>query len=159
MADLDCLQPLASIDAPASMDNWELFNGFVEQESEVHLGANRAAYQLRLACEELFSNIIRHATCADSGDSCVHLWLQTLTTTRGQPALVVQLEDNGHPFDPQFENRQSIDTDAAIEDRPIGGLGLFLVQQSVDRAVYDLVEGRNRYRLFVNLSSPESSAK
>jgi anti-sigma regulatory factor (Ser/Thr protein kinase) len=105
MADLDCLQPLASIDAPASMDNWELFNGFVEQQAEAQLGANKAAYQLRLACEELFSNIIRHATCADSGASCAHLWVQALSTTEPQPALVLQLEDNGHPFDPQFDHR------------------------------------------------------
>jgi len=153
MADLDCLQPLASIDAPASMDNWELFNGFVEQHAEAQLGASKAAYQLRLACEELFSNIIRHATCADSGASCAHLWVQALTTTEPQPALVVQLEDNGHPFDPQFDQRQSIDTALAIEDRPIGGLGLFLVQTSVDRVEYAWVDGHNRYRLHVVIPS------
>ena len=149
MADLNSLQPLASIDAPASMDHWEQFNGFVEQQAEALLGATKAAYQLRLACEELFSNIIRHATCADSGASCAHLWVQTLTTTQPKPTLVVQLEDNGHPFDPQFDQRQAIDTARAIEDRPIGGLGLFLVQTSVDRVEYAWVNAHNRYRLFV----------
>lgn len=149
MADLDGLQPLASIDAPASMDHWEQFNGFVEQQAEALLGATKAAYQLRLACEELFSNIIRHATCADSGASCAHLWVQVLTTTQPKPTLVVQLEDNGHPFDPQFDQRQAIDTARAIEDRPIGGLGLFLVQTSVDRVEYAWVNAHNRYRLFV----------
>ena len=151
MADLDCLQPLASIDAPASMDHWEEFNGFVEQQAEALLGASKASYQLRLACEELFSNIIRHATCADSGASCAHLWVQILKTTEPKPELVVQLEDNGHPFDPQFDQRQAIDTARAIEDRPIGGLGLFLVQTSVDRVEYAWVNSRNRYRLFVAL--------
>lgn len=149
MADLNSLQPLASIDAPASMDHWEQFNGFVEQQAEALLGATKAAYQLRLACEELFSNIIRHATCADSGASCAHLWVQVLTTTQPKPTLVVQLEDNGHPFDPQFDQRQAIDTARAIEDRPIGGLGLFLVQTSVDRVEYAWVNAHNRYRLFV----------
>ena len=149
MADLDCLQPLASIDAPASMDHWEQFNGFVEQQAQALLGASKASYQLRLACEELFSNIIRHATCADSGASCAHLWVQILKTTEPKPELVVQLEDNGHPFDPQFDQRQAIDTARAIEDRPIGGLGLFLVQTSVDRVEYAWVNSRNRYRLFV----------
>ena len=149
MADLDGLQPLASIDAPASMDHWEQFNGFVEQQAEDLLGATKAAYQLRLACEELFSNIIRHATCADSGASCAHLWVQVLTTTQPKPTLVLQLEDNGHPFDPQFDQRQAIDTARAIEDRPIGGLGLFLVQTSVDRVEYAWVNAHNRYRLFV----------
>jgi serine/threonine-protein kinase RsbW len=159
MADLNTLLPIASIDAPASMDNWEQFNGFVQQQAEAQLGAGKAAYQLRLACEELLSNIIRHSTCSDSVPSCAHLWVQVLKTTEPKPLLVVQLEDNGHPFDPQFDQRQAIDTSKAIEDRPIGGLGLFLVQQSVDRAEYALVDGRNRYRLFVNLSSSEGAAE
>jgi len=151
MADLDGLQPLASCDAPTSMDNWELFNGFVEKHATVLLGASKAAYQLRLACEELFSNIIRHATCSDSNSHCAHLWIRVLKIPDPSPALIIELEDNGRPFDPHFDQRRTIDRGQAIEDRPIGGLGLFLVQNSVDRVEYAWVNQHNRYRLFVDL--------
>ena len=151
MADPSSLHPLVSIDAPASMDSWELFNGFVEQQAQLVLGEGKAGYQLRLACEELFSNIIRHATCQNSNPSCAHLWVRALSQLDPHPALVIELEDNGQPFDPHFDQARAIDTAQAIEDRPIGGLGLFLVQRSVDRVEYAWAGGRNRYRLFVDI--------
>jgi serine/threonine-protein kinase RsbW len=151
------VNPIAACDAPASMDSWELLNGFVEQQADSVLGAGQASYKLRLACEELISNMIRHAVCAD-GATQTHLWLRALRVVEPQPALLIELEDNGHPFDPQFDQRQAIDTALAIEDRPIGGLGLFLVQQSVDRVEYARVEGHNRYRLFVAIPPPPATS-
>lgn len=151
MADPNSLHTLASIDAPASMDSWELFNGFVAEQAQHVLGEGKSGYQLRLACEELFSNIIRHATCQDSQPGCAHLWVRALRQRNPQPALVIELQDNGQPFDPHFEQARSIDTAQALEDRPIGGLGLFLVQRSVDRVEYARIGGHNRYRLFVDI--------
>ena len=34
-----------------------------------------------------------------------------------------------------------------LEERPIGGLGIFLVMRSVDQFHYEYVDGRNRYVL------------
>lgn len=153
MAQDATVNPIAACDAPASMDSWELLNGFVEEQADSVLGAGPASYKLRLACEELISNMIRHAVCAADGATQTHLWLRALRVAEPQPALLIELEDDGHPFDPQFDRPREIDTAKAIQDRPIGGLGLFLVQQSVDRAEYARVEGRNRYRLFVHLPS------
>ena len=158
MADDPSLNPIAACDAPASMDSWELFNGFVEEQSDAVLGGSQASYKLRLACEELLSNMIRHAICDADGLIQTHLWVRALRVAEPQPGLVIELEDNGAHFDPQFDRPREIDTDLAIQDRPIGGLGLFLVQQSVDRVEYARVDGRNRYRLFVDLPSPANPA-
>lgn len=151
MAEDPRLHPIAACDAPASMDSWDLFNGFVEEQANAVLGGSPASYKLRLACEELLSNLIRHARCAEDGSIQTHLWLRAFQKGEPQPALVIELEDNGAHFDPQFERPREIDTSKNIADRPIGGLGLFLVQQSVDLVEYAWVEDRNRYRLFVNL--------
>jgi serine/threonine-protein kinase RsbW len=159
MADQPSLNPIASCDAPASMDSWELFNGFVEEQSDAVLGASPAGYKLRLACEELLSNMIRHAISDADGAIQTHLWVRAFRVADPQPALVIELEDNGAHFDPKFDRPREIDTDLAIQDRPIGGLGLFLVQQSVDLVEYNWVEGRNRYRLFVVLPSSSRAAQ
>lgn len=151
MAELTSLEPLAACDGPASMDSWELFNDFVGHQAQSLLGVSKAAYQLRLACEELFSNIIRHANGIQGGSTCTHLWVRAWRTNTPEPALVIELEDNGQQFDPQFGQAREIDPDQAIEQRSIGGLGLFLVQRSVDRVEYAWVDGHNRYRLFALL--------
>ena len=70
--------------------------------------------------------------------------------------ILLQIEDDGPPFDPQLEQERNIDTEAHIANRPIGGLGLFLVQQSVDLAVYQYIDGRNQYRLYVDLPKADS---
>lgn len=151
MADIPGLQLISACDATACMDHWDLFNGFVEQQAESILGTSKEAYQLRLASEELFSNIIRHANRNETGSSCTHLWVRALRSNEPHPCLVIELEDNGPHFDPLFEQRREIKIDQTIEQRPIGGLGLFLVQNSVDHVEYSWIDGHNRYRLFVNL--------
>lgn len=149
------LAPLATLEVEASMDHWEELNDFIELYSNQQLGSGSRSYRLRLACEELFSNIIRH-----SGDEertlpvlltlRVFLLDEPDTTTK---TLMVEILDNGPLFDPQVDTDRVIPSHLPASDRPIGGLGLFLVQQSVDRLQYDCVESTNRYRLFVNLDS------
>ena len=150
----DCL---ASFQAPASMDHWEEFNAFVETQADRHLGPGKQSYNLRLACEELISNIIRHAGDAGSGPS-VTLELRSFLSMRDreQTDLIVELTDNGPFFDPCFETERRIDKELAAADRPIGGLGLFLVQQSVDQAHYSRNADKNRYRLTVHLHRSQS---
>ena len=152
MAGPDSSSLLNAMEAQASMDNWEALNGFIEREATLHLPDSSQGYKLRLACEEILSNIVRE-TSDDNGEgqpAC--LWLSSyLQQQPGLRRFCLQIEDDGPAFDPQLERDRNIDTAAQIEHRPIGGLGLFLVQQSVDQALYQFVGGRNQYRLFMDL--------
>lgn len=147
MAEVPSLERIAHCDAPASMDHWELLNGFVEAQAEAACGLGKPAYQLRLACEELLSNIIRHAPRA-------HIWLTAFRCADPTPGLLLQIEDDGPHFDPRFDQPHDVDTELPMEQRPIGGLGLFLVQNSVDQLDYSWINGHNRYRLTVFTASP-----
>ena len=62
---------------------------------------------------------------------------------------MIEIEDNGIHFDPDFADERQIELNQPIEQRQVGGLGLFLVQKSVDRVEYAWINDRNRYRLFV----------
>lgn len=148
---------LASLDREAVMASWDDIQNFVADEGQRLLQAGPALYKLRLATEELLSNVIRYATRgASETKPTVHLWLTFFRgTLQGKPALILQLQDNGPAFDPQLDKKREIDKSEPILERPIGGLGLFLVQQSVDHVDYAWHHQRNRYRLFVLL--PESS--
>ena len=56
-------------------------------------------------------------------------------------ALVVVIEDDSAPFDPTAT--PDPDLEASLEERDVGGLGLFLVHQMMDRVEYEFVDGRN----------------
>ena len=60
--------------------------------------------------------------------------------------VVAQLEDNAEAFNP-FEEAPEPDPTLELEERPIGGLGVFLVKQFADSTAYERVGGRNRITL------------
>jgi len=151
MGDHHLPAPIASFEADASMDHWEQFNDFVEVHASLYLGVGKRSYSLRLACEELFSNIIRHSRDDESIHS-VTLSINFFLCHGGDHhSLMIQIQDNGPFYDPHLEHQRDIPSHLPAKHRPIGGLGLFLVQQSVDRLDYAWVEQKNRYRLYMTL--------
>jgi serine/threonine-protein kinase RsbW len=58
---------------------------------------------------------------------------------------VLLVSDDGPEFDPLAA--EAPDTTLAVEDRPIGGLGIELVKRLMDEVRYERSGGRNRLRL------------
>jgi anti-sigma regulatory factor (Ser/Thr protein kinase) len=48
---------------------------------------------------------------------------------------------SGKEFDPTAA--PEVDTSLSAEERPIGGLGIFLVRKTMDDMTYEYVDGRN----------------
>lgn len=59
--------------------------------------------------------------------------------------LEIDLSDDGIPFDPLA--RADPDTEASLEARPIGGLGIYFVKRLMDSVSYEHEGGQNRLRL------------
>ena len=51
------------------------------------------------------------------------------------------LSDEGKAFDPT--QRGNADTTLSVEERPIGGLGILLVQTLMDSINYERIDGKN----------------
>ena len=51
------------------------------------------------------------------------------------------LIDKGIPYDPL--KKEDPDVTLAAEDRPIGGLGIFMVKKSMDEMSYEYKDGQN----------------
>lgn len=87
-----------------------------------------ARRDLLVVLDELLANVVMHGigpTPSGSASVAVHL----------RPTEVeVVVADNGPPFDPLAH--ATPDTSLSIDDRPIGGLGIHLVQHLVDEARY-----------------------
>jgi len=140
---------LGNIEAEASMDCWDEFTDFAYAQVETNVHDQSRAYKLKLAFEELISNIIRaSADCANSRAKPVTLKITAIKRdTSDHHAFVIRTEDDGAMFDPKFGEREPVDTDQPVQERQIGGLGLFLIQQSVDLVSYAWLDGKNTYEL------------
>ncbi|MBP5712599.1 MAG: ATP-binding protein, partial [Prevotella sp.] len=51
------------------------------------------------------------------------------------------ISDHGTPFDPT--EKEDADVTLSVEERPIGGLGIFLVRQIMDSVNYERLKGMN----------------
>ncbi len=96
--------------------------------------------RLNLVLDELVTNSVSYAL---SEITEPELRLR-IVLDRG--VVVAQLEDNGVAFNP-FEEAPEPDTSLELEERPTGGLGVFLVKQLADSSAYERVDNRNRITL------------
>jgi sigma-B regulation protein RsbU (phosphoserine phosphatase) len=72
-------------------------------------------------------------------------------TESNPPMMVVRIEDNGPPFDPELSEDKNVNMEQPLSERKLGGLGLYLVQQSAYAAEYYYQGGRNTYCLSFKL--------
>lgn len=98
------------------------------------------AYQIKLAIEEVTVNVIHHAHDDGAGHRA------GIDIVSDADSVTVEIVDDGKPFDPLTEAPVP-DITASIEDRPIGGLGVYLVKTMMDETRYRREDGRNRLTL------------
>ena len=96
-------------------------------------------YFANLVVEEIATNCIKYGY----DDSKNHV-IEVKLALSGN-ALVVTVVDDGHPFNP-LEAREP-DLSVAVEERPIGGLGIYLLRQLCDGMEYVREGGKNRLTL------------
>ena len=99
----------------------------------------KVAYRLRLAVDEIATNIVVHGYDENglTGDVLVMAELDA-------QALTIILEDSSPPFDPRNLLGRPEHIDRPMEERPIGGLGIYLTIENVDKFDYEFVDQRNR---------------
>lgn len=112
-----------------------LLEAFVETFAEQHSIDPALTMSLNLALEEAVVNVMNYAYPVGTvGD--VYL---SADETDGVATFV--LTDRGTPFDPTATPPPDITLQA--QDRPIGGLGIFLVNQIMDTVAYQRLEDKN----------------
>lgn len=116
---------------------------FVASAAEAAGLDRRAQHRLRLAVDEIATNIILHGY-QESGRRG-RIELSAIVDPR---MLSICIEDTGPPYDPGATLRGHVDR-SPLDERDEGGLGLLLVARGVDEHAYERVAGKNRNRLGV----------
>ena len=90
---------------------------------------------INLALEEAVVNVMEYAYPKDEhGQVMVEAW-------RSNGNICFAISDSGVAFDPT--QQKEADTTLSAEERPIGGLGIFLVNQLMDSVTYERKDDKN----------------
>lgn len=106
--------------------------------------------RMTLAVDELVTNIIKYGIEAGKPAE-----IQVSATLAGD-SIRIEIEHHGVPFDP-FHEAPAPDTSLPLEQRPIGGLGVFLAQSLMTTTEYRRLGDRNLITLTRSLRPEEES--
>lgn len=105
----------------------------------------RTGYSLKVITDEIFSNIVYYSGAKNA---------QILFRNDADRITLVFLDD-GKPYNPM--EAEEPDVTAGIEERSIGGLGLFMVKKMAEQVQYEYADGKNQ--LTVTLSKAAKKKK
>ncbi len=109
-----------------------------------------AMNDVTLAVEEILTNIVRYAY-DDANKHTIDIALEVV-----RDRFIVRIEDDGRPFD--SSRVADPDTHLPVEERPLGGLGVFLAKKLTDKLYYERLDDHNRLTL-VKIIEENSHAK
>lgn len=118
-----------SITLAADLDALAKISAFVTEAAELAGLDERATWQVQLAIDEAATNVIQHAYDPDApGDL-------TLTWRCEENKFILTLRDYGRQFDPG--SIPEPDITSSLEERQVGGLGLYLITRLMDEVRFD----------------------
>lgn len=99
----------------------------------------KAIRQIKLCVEEIYMNIANYAYNPKTGEARMHIQMQN---NEQYINIIIQFEDNGIPYDPT--TKPDPDTSKTnIDNIPIGGLGIYLVKNTMDNIKYERKNNTN----------------
>lgn len=96
-------------------------------------------FQLELSLEEIYVNIAYYAYPNDIGTTTIRSNVHQVENK--PPLLVMEIHDQGTPYNPL--EHEGPDIGLTAEEREIGGLGIFIVKNSMDNLSYRYQDNNN----------------
>lgn len=123
----------------ATLDSLRTIAEYVAKVANLANLEKKAMYKLRLAIDELATNIINYGYSEENltGDIL-------LESEISDEVITIKIRDCGIAFDPTSKLKAESDMiNTPIEDRQIGGLGIFLAFDGVDDFSYERIDNEN----------------
>ena len=120
----------------AALDQLDDVLGFVDGQLDEIACPMKSRMQVQIAVEEIFVNIASYAYAPETGEMQIDYQLSDDSKT-----FTVVIADKGKEFNPL--EREDPDINAPLEEREIGGLGLFLVKKTMDEVKYERIDNKN----------------
>lgn len=107
------------------------------------------AFNIHLALEEAVSNVIMYAFPEGEQHDI------TLAVRHVDDTLIFRVIDAGREFDPTLQ--PDADVTLSLEQRPIGGLGIFLIRRIMQRVEYHRIDGNNILTMVKSITKREEA--
>ena len=117
----------------ARIENLDAVLAFVEAEIENSDCPPKLMTQIAVAVEEIFVNIAHYAYNPEVGGAKIRIV--------AEDAVIIEFEDAGKPYNPL--EKADPDVHAELEERQIGGLGIYMVKNIMDTVEYRYEDGKN----------------
>lgn len=132
------------LDIEAVEENLGTVMAFVDERLEAADCSVKSQMQIDVAVEEIFVNICKYAYTPDQGRAVVRV------EVADDPVQVkITFIDQGKPYDPL--QKDDPDVTLPADEREIGGLGIFMVKNTMDAVDYKYKDGSNILTLVKNL--------
>jgi len=134
------MKVLLSLHLPARLENLGRFKESVVDCAKAEGFDQKRIQEIELALEESLVNIFNYAYPDEVGDVEVNCKLEA-------GRLIIEIIDSGIPFD--MTSLPDPNLTADMEERKIGGLGIFLIKKMVDEVKYRREKDQNILNLII----------
>ena len=131
---------MEKITVDATDENLQTIIDFATEQLEMRECPMKTSMQLELVIEEIFVNIASYAYHPEIG-----LATFCIEFEENPAAVKMTFLDKGKPYNPL--EKDDPDTTLDVDERDIGGLGIFLVKKNVDEISYEYADGKNILRM------------
>lgn len=142
-----------TFECEAKIENLNTATAFLEETLEEIGCGMKQSMQLCVALEEIFVNIAHYAYAkTDSSGKIIPdtgSGQMSLTLVAEDGKVYMTFEDEGIPYNPL--EKADPDVTLSVEDREIGGLGIYMVKKSMDDIAYEHKDGKNILTLMKKL--------
>lgn len=127
---------MKAITVPAALDQLDCVLDFLNSELAAYNCSAKLQTQVAIAVEEIFVNIAHYAYHPEIGEATVQC------EVNGDPRqMTIQFLDGGKPYNPL--EKEDPDISLSVEERDVGGLGVYLVKKTMDNLSYEYKDGKN----------------
>ena len=127
----------------ASTENLSVVRHFVAEQASNHGIPDQTIDDIRLAVDEAFTNIIKHAYNFDANEKV------SLKTGIEAGSFWISICDKGKPYDPETYTEPNIAQ--RIKDGKRGGVGVYLIKKLMDKVEYRSFGIKNEIKLIKHL--------
>ncbi len=135
---------MREIIVPAAEEELTNVQEFVTSQLEDVNCPAKALFQIELAVEEIFINIVSYAYRPEIGEATIRCEI-----CEDPLRVIIEFQDHGKRFDPLAREEADTSKDALMERE--GGLGIFLVRKNMDAVEYRYEDGKNILTISKNL--------
>lgn len=128
----------------AKVENLDEVLGFMEDELLSHGCSMKLVMPINISLEEMYVNIASYAYVPETGNAIIRVDFV-------DDDVVIQLEDTGMEFNPLA--KEDPDINASVEERGIGGLGIYMVKKYMDKCEYERRDGKNIFTMRKNIKN------